>query len=308
MARDWESTLRSWIKPASDSEEEKRERTERAITDALNAVPGIRDLPIKVYAKGSYANNTNVRADSDVDVAVEYTGIEYFDFTHGLEGMTREEAHQETGAFGPVTTPYSAEQLKNDVERALVEKFGRAAVTRHNKALTVREQSNRLAADVVPCFTYRRYWDRAPRGGLRCHKGTRIFPDTGWPIENWPQQHLDNGNAKNSATGRRYKRMVRALKNLENELCGKGLINEAPGYFAECLVYNVPNDHFGHTRYVDDMRAVLAYVFNQTMTDEKCSEFVEINELKWLFRGSQKWTRKDAHKLVGVGWDYMEFE
>ncbi len=33
------------------------------------------DLPgsVRVYVKGSYANNTNVRRDSDVDIAVEWT-------------------------------------------------------------------------------------------------------------------------------------------------------------------------------------------------------------------------------------------
>ncbi len=66
MARDWEATLQSWVRPASDTEERKRDRAVQAVTDALNALPDVRSLPINVYPKGSYANNTNVRADSDV--------------------------------------------------------------------------------------------------------------------------------------------------------------------------------------------------------------------------------------------------
>ncbi len=166
MGRDWERQLHSWVKPASDTEDEKRQRAEKAVTDALNDLPDVRDLPINVYAKGSYANNTNVRQDSDVDVAVEYTGIEYFDFAHDLKGITGEEA-----GFDTVKDPYSPSQLKGDVEYALVAAFGRHAVTGHNRAITVREQSNRLAADVVPCFTCRRYYGRSALGSLLSYKG-----------------------------------------------------------------------------------------------------------------------------------------
>lgn len=303
MARDWEATLQSWVRPASDTEERKRDRAVQAVTDALNALPDVRSLPINVYPKGSYANNTNVRADSDVDVVVEYTGIMYYDFDHDLKGMTGADA-----GFGTVSKDYPPSELKDDVERALVSAFGRSPVSRHNKVLTVREQSNRLAADVVPCFTYRRYHGRSASGALQSYKGTKLFPDNGGAVINWPEQHLRNGTAKNNATGRRYKRMVRALKNLENEMCDKGILKEAPGYFAECLVYNVPNENFGHARYVDDMRSVLAYLWNNTRTDAESHEFVEVNALKWLFRGLQKWTREDAHRLVDAGWNYMDFE
>lgn len=303
MSRDWEATLRSWATRASDAEDDKRQRTERAIRDALNDVTAIRDRPIDVYAKGSYANNTNIRLDSDVDVAVEYTGFLYYDLAFDLADETAESA-----GITRSDDPYGPSELKDDVERALVVAFGRAAVTRNNKAITLREQTNRLAADVVPCFSYRRYSSRSPSGALQGPRGTKLFPDTGASIVNFPQQQLDNGTAKNNATARRYKRMVRCLKNLENELCENGLIKEAPGYFAECLVFNVPNDRFNHTTYVADMRAVLAHLFNSTLREEDCRGFAEVNDLKWLFRGNPRLTWQDAHRLVDAGWDYMGLE
>lgn len=300
MSRDWEATLRAWAHRASDAEDDKRKRTERAITEALNAIGDIRHLPINVYAKGSYANNTNIRLDSDVDVAVEYTGFAYYDLMFDL-------ADESAESLGITASddPYGPAELKNDVERALVSAFGRAAVTRNNKAITVREQTNRLSADVVPCFSYCRYSGRSAYGGLRSEKGTKLFPDRGGSIVNWPKQQLTNGTAKNDATSRRYKRMVRCLKNLENELCENGLIKEAPGYFAECLVYNVPNEYFGRSTYLADMRGVLAYLFNSTQRQEACWDFAEANDLKWLFRGTPRLTWQDAHRLVDAGWDYM---
>jgi hypothetical protein len=38
---EWETKLTSWVKPASQSEQEKRDRTERAIADALQAARGM---------------------------------------------------------------------------------------------------------------------------------------------------------------------------------------------------------------------------------------------------------------------------
>lgn len=38
------------------------------------------------------------------------------------------------------------------------------------------------------------------------------------------RQHYDNGVAENSVTGRRYKRIVRAVKNIENGMCDRGVI------------------------------------------------------------------------------------
>ena len=37
VARDWEVTLRSWVKPPSDNEDAKRNETEAEIKEALRA-------------------------------------------------------------------------------------------------------------------------------------------------------------------------------------------------------------------------------------------------------------------------------
>src|SRR3954465_4654842 len=76
MARDWETWLRNSIGPASPTEEADRDRTEKRIRDAILA-DGRLAGNVRVFVKGSYANNTNVRRDSDVDVAVEWTSWSY---------------------------------------------------------------------------------------------------------------------------------------------------------------------------------------------------------------------------------------
>lgn len=49
-------------------------------------------------------------------------------------------------------------------------------------------------------------------------EGHRIYPMSGGHVDNHPQQNYDNSVAKNKATGRRYKEIVRCTKRLILEL------------------------------------------------------------------------------------------
>jgi len=82
---DWEVWLRSAVKPPSDNEDSKRATTEAQIHKALAAYECLKGKPYRVYVKGSYANNTNVRLNYDVDIAVEYYGYFYHDLCFELE-------------------------------------------------------------------------------------------------------------------------------------------------------------------------------------------------------------------------------
>jgi tRNA nucleotidyltransferase (CCA-adding enzyme) len=74
---DWEPWLQNSAKPPSDTEDSKAEATEEQIREALTDYGPLEDRDYAVYVKGSYANNTNVRLDYDVDIAVEYRGFFY---------------------------------------------------------------------------------------------------------------------------------------------------------------------------------------------------------------------------------------
>lgn len=306
MARDWESTLRSWVKPPSDNEDAKRDRTEAEIKAALKASSTLQGVKYKVYAKGSYANNTNVRLDYDVDVAVECHDFFYYD-KEGVGADIRKAAALET-AIAPYKGGYTSDAFKRDVEQALVAYYGRDAVTRGNMAMRVRKNKTTLPADVVPCFEYRYIYDVDAHGDPVYYQGTRVYKDKGGYIHNWPAQQLLEGITKNNATGYRYKRMVRALKRLENELVTKGEISELPSFLMECLVYNVPNTLFNNAGYLADMRGALGTIFNETLSSGKYREWVEVSERKWLFRQIQPWTYQQAHELAAVAWDYMGFD
>jgi len=81
-----------------------------------------------------------------------------------------------------------------------------------------------------------------------------------------------------------------------------------PSFLIECLVWNVPDGGFGHTTLTADVRYALAHTFNETLNDEKCHEWGEVSELKYLFRKSQPWTREQAHAFLRAAWNYAGFE
>jgi hypothetical protein len=307
MARDWEKTLRAWVKRPSDNEDAKRDKTEEEIKAALRASGALSGVKYKVYAKGSYANNTNVRLDYDVDIAVECTDFYYYS-KDGIGPDVRKAAVFEA-ATKPYKGGYTYVHFKADVEQALIDYYGASAVTRGNMAMRVREKKTTLPADVVPCFEYHYVYDVDSYGQPLYYKGTRVYKDSGEYVHNWPEQQRVNGITKNNATGRRYKRMVRALKRLENELVARGEINELPSFFMECLVYNVPNSNLSSSdSYVTSMRAVLAVIFNETLSEERCKEWLEVSERKVLFHRDQSWTCSQAHELANCAWNYIGFD
>ena len=292
----WEDTFQSWAKPPGETEQGKCDNAERAVKKAVDADKGLAGRGVTTFRHGSYNNRTNVRIDSDVDVGVLCSDTIFFDLPQGMQASD----------FN-ITVPasYQYPTYKNDVERALESYLGNEALTRGNKAFEVHENTYRVDADVVACFEYRWY-----RSDGTYRKGVAFKTDGGIRILNWPEQSYDNGVAKNDATGRRFKSVVRILKRLRNAMDEEDIsaAQPIPGYLIECLVWNVPNEGFGHNTLTADVRSALAHLFNNTRKVEDYNEWGEINEYKYLFRPSQPWTIEQAHSYVSAAWDYIGFE
>jgi len=216
-ARDWESTFSDWTGRASDAEQDRYEWTRDAINDALRDYPTLAKYSFEVYPKGSYPDFTNVVRDSDVDVAAELTELYRNEYVGAAEGLDL----QAVGGT-PYTGGYELPAFKDDVERALIQKFGDAAVDSGKKAIHIRESKQGLAADVVPCVTHRTWTSRTTY-----HQGIALLNDAvpRQEIINYPKQHLKRSAEKNDRTHRRYKRVVRILKRLENEMVKRGVID-----------------------------------------------------------------------------------
>jgi hypothetical protein len=297
----WEQWLRSAAARPSNNEETNRDRTERQIVDALNDYPALAGRPWRVYVKGSYANNTNVRLNFDVDIAVEYYGYFYFDMALELKGHDQSEV-----GVVDTTDTYSREEFKADIRGALEKAFGKSAIKPGRIAYRVREQKTTLPADVVPSWEYRRY-DRLDRYGQPVvYRGSRVYPSDGGFKNNFPKIQVERGTAKNNRTGRRYKRMVRCLKKLQTMLVSEAILDEElPSYLTECLVYNVTDAAFNQETYLADFKSVLAQIFNATLRDGGADEWEEVHGLHYLFRGTNSWTIPQVHSVIDKCWDYV---
>ena len=173
-----ETKLAGWTGPSSDTEQDKQARTKRMVREAINAHPAFQGYDFCVHAKGSYPNNTNVPTDSDVDIAVQCREVSYW------KGPRKVTSVRYTG-------PWTPSLLRSEVKKALRAKFPGQVDASGNVAIRVATSSARVDADVVPCFTYRYYFES---GNHR--EGTRIFKKSGDWIENYPQQHLECGRSK----------------------------------------------------------------------------------------------------------------
>lgn len=293
-----EDSLKSWAKAPGQTEQATCDNAVTAVRKAINASAILSQHNIKVFAQGSYCNRTNVREDSDVDVCILCTDSLMSDFPEGMQASN-------FGLSSPADYSYST--FRNDVGAALTAYFKNGHVTPGKKAFDIKENTYRIGADAVPCFEHRRY---RKDGTWIMPTGTAFFPDGGWRIVNWPDQNYDNGVSKNTATGGRFKDVVRILKRLRYKMNDEKIAaaGPAPSFLIECLVWNAPNSAFGHDTYTSDVREVLANLFNDTMKLETCNEWGEVNELKYLFRGSHPWTLEQAHAFISAVWDYLGYK
>jgi hypothetical protein len=148
MAKFSEETLNAWRMPPSTNEETRLQNAESLVRQAIADDPKLSKMDIKIFGQGSYANDTNVKLNSDIDINVRYNDIFYYDLPAG----TKKEDF-----FIVDAAPYSSNDFKIDVEAALVRKFGRNEVKNFDKCLTIRETPTRGEVDVVPTFVHRRY-------------------------------------------------------------------------------------------------------------------------------------------------------
>src|SRR5262249_41085555 len=137
-------------------------------------------------------------------------------------------------------------QMRSEMASMFTRQFGALNVeTDGNKAIRVKSvPGSRAPVDVVPWsrLHYVR-WD-----GYRyvVTEGVAIQARDGTITFNFPDQHHGNRIQKRARTQLRFKRNVRMLKRLRDELVEGGAIKaeEVPSFLVECLVYAVEDSYF----------------------------------------------------------------
>lgn len=193
----------------------------------------------EVFLQGSYGNDTNIYAESDVDVVIVLRGIWHRD----LSGLTAAERVAYEAAF--VSGSYSWSAFKDDVAHWLAKTYPKKTTPR-DKAIEIAAHGNRRKSDVIVAMEFRRYRTFVSEYQQDFEEGICFWTGSGTQIINYPKQHSKNLTTKHKATSSRFKPMVRVLKNLRGRLVSDGLLGDgdAPSYYLEGLLYNVPNTEF----------------------------------------------------------------
>ena len=280
--------LQTWSGQGSVTQSKNTYATIKVALEDANA--NYRSRNFKVFLQGSYGNDTNIYAESDVDVVIRYDGA----FFHDIDERPPDEQAAFDAAYSDGT--YAYRDFKEHVRQALRLKFG-SSVKPGTKAIRIEGNGNRRNADVIVAFEYRRYHKFKSRYDESHDTGICFFTSDGTEIANYPNQHCENLTAKHQATDNKFKPIVRIFKNLRSKLIDEGLILEgsAPSYYIEGLLYNVPDDQF-----VGDYQDIVLNILNWLYETDDRSEFVCANEQYYLLRDYSDtcWACEDGENFI----------
>lgn len=294
-----EQQLINWTAPLSDTENEHAKQTIRMIKSAIDTAESLTGIDVEVFLQGSYANNTNVRNNSDVDVCVMCASTFFSAYP---DGMDRD-------SYGFSEGSVSFHDYKKYVLDALRTKFGRDTISVGNKSIKIKSNTYHVDADVVPAFMYRDYMRLDSKDPARFSEGIKLYAEDGKEVINFPKIHLSNGIAKNNATNHRYKNLVRIVKHIRNNMVDEKIINGdiISSFLVECLVWKFSNNHLNNfSNYTNLLQKFISVEYSQMERGEH-KECGEVSECQYLFRG-HKWTDEDAKDFLLKMWSYCKYE
>lgn len=294
-----EENLKTYAKPLGKTEQIQCENAIRMVIDALkdfgfNKVSkmilleaegasyetkmkhGVLGFDIKIFLQGSYANNTNVRGYSDVDIAI----VEEDQF----RGLYRE--HIGPANYGFINVKNRQAEFKKEVYNALIYKFSEG-VEWKNKSIKINGNSYRKDIDAVPALRYRNYLKDFYFDVNNYQEGIVIEADDGTEVINYPEQHIRQGIEKNKETNYWYKKMVRVFKELRYKMeeCRYPYASKISSFGVESLIFNVPNSYFWSANldrpYISRVENIINYL-QQAKVNGLFSIFTEANGIKHL--------------------------
>lgn len=279
-----ESQLDTWSHQGSVAQSAATYQTLRNVLERSDAPYAHRSY--STFLQGSYGNDTNIYADSDVDIVMRLDSVFYTDLS------SLSESDKATYEANRSPAQYSWSEFRKEVIAQLTKGYG-AAVQPGSKAIFVAGSGGRRDADVLPAAEFRRYFRYASASDQQFAEGICFWLPDGTQIINYPKQHSANCTAKHQRTKSWFKPTVRIFKNMRNAMIAKGRLAEgvAPSYFVEGMLYNVPDANFGGT-YGTTLVNALNWLNGCDRSKLECA-----NELYFLL-----------HPTSPVTWRHQQFE
>ena len=266
-----ESTLSRWSHHQAGT---ASKQAHVSIREALAAYSWPSDVKYEVFLQGSYKNDTNLRKDSDVDVVVRLIS-KLKPRVAALAGDQLQEDDSQKAAYE------RWQAFRRHALKAMRARFGDAA-TSGRKTIKLAKGEIQADADLVVTLSY--------KGGIGFY-----LPDERRWVVSYPQQHHQRGLKKERATSNRFKRTIRMFKAARHRLVDKGALtkDDAPSYFIECLLYNVP-DHLFEQKLAPTYVGILTWLKTAKLKDFQCQ-----NGQVPLFGGQrEQWTAEKSRAFV----------
>jgi hypothetical protein len=284
-----ESQLATWSSQGSVTQSAQTYATIKLALEAKEAAYAGKDY--EIFLQGSYGNDTNVYADSDVDVVIKLNALFYRDVTR----LNPEQVAAYQGAFNDAD--YSLTTFKQAVVALLSKRFPND-LTVGKKALWIKPNGGRRNADVLVSAQFRRYHAFQDLSNQRYDEGLTFLMPDGTRIENFPKQHSANLTQKHQSTNKRLKPMVRVFKNMRNHMRDNKLLADgiAPSYFIEGMLYNVPDDKFS-APYATTVAACHGWLEQADRTKLVCASYMH-----WLVRDGEhsSWPTENYTKFLAA--------
>ncbi len=211
---------------------------------------------LTIVLQGSYANNTNIRSTSDVDVSI----------------VSRSIFEQNINQFS---------SFKYKIYKALNDYFINSKVDYKNKSINIEGNSYRKSIDVVPAYSIK----------YNLEDGIMFKASDGSIIYNYPIKQIKNEIQKNKETGYKYKKYVRIFKNIKRFMIFQYPSAKEIGSFQiESLLWNVPNDYFKSGLFGYGCEQIINYLYSHKYL---LSTYIESNGIKKLCPNHSDVTKMD---------------
>ena len=307
-----EQLIEQYSKPLSDSEKQSCESTIRVFeailqkygfsvtrknfdeidSEDLNHRFHVKkdNIEFTIFLQGSYGNGTCVRQDSDVDIAMICESTFWTKYPTGKSRLN----------YGFTSSDFNIVEFKDEFCKFIKSLNSSYKVENHDKCIFFEGNgSSRKDMDIVPSLRYRDYSNDYHCNPKNFIGGVLIRTNKGELIINYPEQSRLNSIKKNKATAYYYKKIVRILKNIKNDMIEKGVVgaDKVSSYGLECMIYNVPNNFFNSYNGYYSLKKitynVVEYLCENTYT---FSNFKETNGILNIFDNNNN--NKQAYELL----------
>ncbi len=240
----------------------------------------------EVFLQGSYGNDTNIHAESDVDIVICLTEV----FDGDISGLVP-----------AAQAAYGFHEFRADVIAWLQQRYGNG-VRPGKKAIFVPGSNSRRNADVVVCIEHRRYISHQSSWNAQYHSGICFWKMDRTKIVNFPKQHRKNLTSKHQEMISSFKANVRVLKNMRKAMINRRFLADgvAPSYFLEGMLWNVPSQYFTGN-FQETFANYLPWLEHYDSTQLVCA-----NKLHWLIRDGCQicWNTNDFKTFIRSAWNY----